>query len=376
MLYLLPEMEAMKLHIGQMVPSFLPGQDGLGDYAFRLASELTRSDIDTTFIVAGHRHRNQKHGGTDGREAFNVLQLNESDPAGLVRLLASIKVDVLIVHMSGYGYEDKGAPAWLVSGLEEYKRTTHTKIISVFHELWQRPVLWKKTLIRWYSQYRVMRRLFEISDVYVTNAQRRLEKLQSWGPGKPGCSLPVFSNIGELEQLESKETDLAVVFGLSLGRRRTYEALASKTADMAALGIRRIIDIGDPTFAIPDELHKIVVSRGRLDDGVVSRVLARSLLGFASYDGDVFAKSGVFNAYASHGVCTINLKSSANGRDGLESGKQYLNWRQAREAGAEIVAVAERVGRSAFDWYQSHNTRAVGLIFSKMIRQAVAADRR
>jgi hypothetical protein len=365
------EMTTMKLHIAQVVPSFLPGQDGLGDYAFRLALELADSDIETTFIVAGHRHRGRKHGGEGGREVFNTLQLDESEPAGLIRLLSSVKFDALVVHMSGYGYENKGAPAWLVSGLEEYKAETGTPIISVFHELWQKPVPWRKTLIRWYSQYRVMRRLFVISEGYITNAHRRLEKLQSWDPGKPGLYSPVFSNIGELDQLEPKETDLAVVFGLSLGRRRTYRALASKAADLAEFGIKRIIDIGDPAFPIPDPLRKIVVSRGQLDDGAVSQVLARSLLGFASYDGDVFAKSGVFNAYASHGVCTINMKSSAKGQDGLASGKQYLNWREANQAGAEIIQVAERVGRSAFDWYQGHNTRAVGLVFSKMIRGVV-----
>lgn len=361
----------MKLRIAQVVPSFLPGQDGLGDYAFRLASELSRSDIETTFIVAGHRHRGRKHGGEDGREAFNVLQLDQSEPAGLVRLLSSVKFDALIVHMSGYGYEDKGAPVWLVSGLEEYKRITGTGIISVFHELWQKPVLWRKTLIRWHSQYRVMRRLFSISDAYMTNAQRRLEKLHSWNPDKPGSYSPVFSNVGELDRLERKETDLAVVFGLSLGRRRTYEALASKVTDLGEFGIDRIIDIGDPTFPIPDPLRKIVISRGQLDDSAVSRVLARSLFGFASYDGDVFAKSGVFNAYASHGVCTINLKSSAKGQDGLEAGRQYLNWRQVKSAGSEIVPVAERVGRSAFDWYQDHTTRAAGLVFSRIVREVI-----
>jgi len=363
----------MSLHIGQLVPSFVPGQDGLGDYAFQLASVLVQLGIDTTFFVAGHRHRGQMHGGNGGREAFSVLQLTESEPTKLSNLLSSVKLDAIVVHMSGYGYEDKGAPTWLVSGLEEYKRKTGTNIVSVFHELWQKPVPWKKTLIRWYSQYRVMRRLFAISDGYITNTQQRFEKLQSWDSDKPGYSVPVFSNIGELAQLESKEPDLAVVFGLSLGRRRAYEALAPKAASLPEFGISRIIDIGDPTFAIPDPLRKIVVRRGQLGDSEVSGILARSLFGFASYDGDAFAKSGVFNAYASHGVCTINMKLSVESRDGLESGKQYLNWRQAKQAGGEIIPIAENVGRSAFDWYQSHNTRAVGLDFSKMIRRVVAA---
>lgn len=334
-----------------------------------------QAGVDTTFIVAGHRHRDFRHSDARGLPASRVIQLESSDPGLLASALAAAKFDAAVVHMSGYGYTDKGTPDWLVQGLAQYKRETGTKIITVFHELWQKPVLWRKTLVRWYFQRRALRRLFAISDGYVTNTRERFEQnLRRWGPDKPGYWMPVISNIGELDSIGDRDAGLAVIFGLSLGKRRTYDALASRLDVLSQLGIERLVDIGDPNLNIPAGLRSFITIGGQLDDQAVADLLARARYGFIHYGAADLEKSGVFNAYAAHGLCTINLRPGGSDTADIVRGRHYLNRSQIAADAAANLRIAAQIGPAAFAWYQAHNVHAAAMKLARLLSQIIASQ--
>ncbi|KYG21669.1 hypothetical protein SE92_16570 [Bradyrhizobium sp. AT1] len=361
----------MVLKVVQIVPSLVPGRDGLGDYASKLAMALNDKGIETTFIVANHL---QESGWTSepskaGHETACRVQLQNDTASSLVRALSVADAQYVLIHMAAYGYDEKGIPVWLVDGLEDYQRRTKTKIVSIFHELWQEPVLWKKTVIRWYFQYREIRRLFDISDGFVTNTQRRFEQvLKPWNSAKPGFWMPVISNVGELNEFPCKEGGLGVVFGLSSGKSRIYEALRSRPSILSTLRISKLVEIGSSSSDVPGPLRAITTLAGQLKDEAVSDFLTRAQYGFIHYDSGVLEKSGVFNAYAAHGVCAVNLGKSKSGASTLVCGRNYLSSLQLNDAEFLAAFDPNEIGRSAFNWYKGHNLSAMADSLVKLIR--------
>jgi hypothetical protein len=65
---------------------------------------------------------------------------------------------------------------------------------------------------------------------------------------------------------------------------------------------------------------------GRLSRCSVSRHLLACRYGLLNYDVGRLGKSGVFAAYAAHGVIPICIGSRAAPRDELEEGRHFLRW--------------------------------------------------
>jgi hypothetical protein len=354
---------SMTLHVVQIVVSLVPGEDGVGDYAYGLASTLPRHGIETTFVVAGHRRRDRTSEATPSRKRFKIIHAENTDPGSLSRTLSSIGADVVVVHMSSYGYADKGIPTWLVDGLAAWKKTSSASLVTVFHELWQKPILWRKTLVRFAFQRRQMRRLFNLSDAYVTTTELFGNALRRWDSRKLGAVIPVFSNIDVWDE-PLHDSALAVVFGLRGGRDRTYQRLSHSLQRAAELGIESIIDIGEGAIVVPEALRNLVKRAGQLDAQDVSRVMARARYGLLCYDANLLGKSGVFNAYAAHGLCVVNLGQRGGSVDGLVEDRHYMSW----NGGSIELGKAAHVGRAAHAWYQGHSLEATGGIIADLVR--------
>jgi hypothetical protein len=355
---------SMTLHGVQIVVSLMPGEDGVGDYAYRLACTFPRQGIETTFVVAGHRRLDRTSKATPSRKRFKIIHAENTDPGSLGRTLSSIGADVVVVHMSAYGYADKGVPTWLVDGLAAWKKTSSAPLVTVFHELWQKPILWRKTLVRFAFQRWQMRRLFNLSDAYVTTTEPFGQALRRWDSRKLGAVIPVFSNIDVSDAPLHDDSALAVVFGLRLGRDRTYQRLSHSLQRAAELGIKRIVDIGEGAIVVPEALRNLVKTAGQLDAQDVSRVMGRARYGLLCYDANLLGKSGVFNAYAAHGMCVVNLGQRGGSVDGLVEGRHYMSW----NGGSIEPDKAAHVGRAAHDWYQGHSLEATTGIIADLVR--------
>jgi hypothetical protein len=266
--------------------------------------------------------------------------------------------------MSSYGYADKGIPTWLVDGLAAWKNTSSAPLVTVFHELWQKPVLWRKTLVRFAFQRRQLRRLFDLSDAYVTTTEPFGRSLRRWDRRKLNAVMPVFSNIDVWDAPVHDDSALAVVFGLRLGRDRTYQRLAHSLQRAAELGIKRVVDIGEGPIVVPEALRNLVERAGQLDAQEVSRLMGRARYGLLCYDANLLGKSGVFNAYAAHGICVVNLGRRGGSVDGLVEGRHYMSL----NGGHIEPDQAAHVGRTAHDWYQSHSLEVTAKTIADLVR--------
>ena len=98
-----------------------------------------------------------------------------------------------------------------------------------------------------------------------------------------------------------------------------------------------------------------VISKGVLPQGAVSELLQRARFGFVAYPPDFIAKSGVFAAYAAHGVVPIVISEKRGAADGLQPARHFLDGlRLETGAGAQDLA---SIQRELFSWYTSHSVK-------------------
>jgi hypothetical protein len=87
----------------------------------------------------------------------------------------------------------------------------------------------------------------------------------------------------------------------------------------------------------------------------VSELLQRTRFGFVAYPPDYIGKSGVFAAYAAHGVVPIVLSEKLGAFDGLQPGRHFLDGlRLGTSADARDLA---SIQRKLFTWYTSHSLK-------------------
>ena len=92
------------------------------------------------------------------------------------------------------------------------------------------------------------------------------------------------------------------------------------------------------------------IERGRLSEEEVSQCLQRSKYGLLSYRPSYLAKSGVFAAYAAHGVACLLVAKPERNLDGLEPGIHFFpGIPEACPAEQEWLAIRA----AALSWYNS-----------------------
>lgn len=290
--------------------------------------------------------RLQKYIGVDAVRLVHLTKENETSWS--VR-----HGDVVVLQMSGYGFDKRGAPIWLLKAIE--KRRKLIKIFGVyFHELYAFGPPWSSSF--WLSpvQRYISRRLVQLSDFWMTNREGSAVWLRQYAADKLHAVLPVFSTIGEPSSIFQGRRPSVVVFGSPGLRQATYKVAGDNFFTWSRQASLTIHDIGAP---IPDTLladalcENGVVMHGRTEDRKISDLLSSVLFGLLAYPIEYVAKSSVFAAYCAHGVCPILFSKKYLQTDGLMAGTHYL----PGVPEAKVAGQAEYIAGEVYEWYQPHS---------------------
>jgi hypothetical protein len=355
--------------VAQVVPGLASPVDGVADYARTLGAALDASaSASTSFLCADP---DDSLGNGPWRE--RSIKVTGRSPAELVAALERLDAHCALVHYAGYGYSARGCPLWLVSGLERWKQARRgARLVTMFHELYAFGPPWRSSF--WLSpvQRALARRLWKITDGAVTNVGRYARVLRRWRPdAERGLSLmPVFSNVGEpgtLAKWSSRRAQL-VVFARPDAAERVYGPYRESLLQACgALEIREIIDIGMRTAPVPSRIGAMeVTATGRLPAAEVSAILGRARAGFLHYPSDHLGKSGVFAAYAAHGLVPVTSWRRAEEEPGLADGVSY--WAVSRAAAA--CPAFESIAQRAAAWYAGHRLEVQVREFTAQLRGA------
>jgi hypothetical protein len=345
-----------------IVPRLPPAIDGVGDYALSLARQLRKEfGIKTHFIVG-----DPAWAGDSSTETFPVTKLSERSAANLFTNLTSClePVSGVLLHYVGYGYAKRGAPFWLITGLEKWHNSLdRARLLTMFHEVYASGPFWTSSF--WLSslQKQLAARLALVSDSCHTSRQGYAEILRGLSGNKHSsiATLPMFSSIGEPEEtpmpLKGRKRRL-VIFGNRASRLRVYEkSLPSLEHACRALEIEEIFDVGPPigSSIISQVAGVPVVQTGPLPAAEVSSILSDSVAGFFDYNRSYLAKSTIFAAYCAHRLILMSAtcNSSPAPEDGLEAGKHY--WVSDSSTKNLDLAQGQILADNAYSWYLSHN---------------------
>jgi hypothetical protein len=342
-----------------VVPRLPPAIDGVGDYALSLARQLRKDfGIKTHFIIG-----DPAWAGDSSVETFPISRVSERSAANLLSNLTNCLEPVygVLLHYVGYGYARRGAPTWLVNGLEKWhKHSDKARLLTMFHEVYASGPFWTSSF--WLSslQKRLAARLTLLSDTCHTSRQGYAEILRELSRNKHSsiATLPMFSSIGEPEEtpipLKDRKRRL-VVFGSRHSRLRVYEkSLSSLKYVCRALAIEEIFDVGPPVgSSIVSQVDGVpVVQTGQRQAAEISDILSDSIAGFFEYNPAFLAKSTIFAAYSAHRMLPVSASCAFVQVDGLEAGIHY--W--ATNSHKKILSLIDRqqIADNAYAWYQTH----------------------
>ena len=332
---------------------------GVGDYSMALAKALTKEGVQGSFLVA----RWPRAELPEEVEGYRTVCIKNHNSETLCEALEAVAATSVLLHFSGYGYGSRGLCTWLSEGLERWKsRSAGRRIVSMFHELYAMGPPWRASFWTALPQRSIARRLVGISDWIMCGREEMGAKIAKWKAAGVDV-IPVFSNVGELEQplVIFARPPRAVVFGQQPLRARTWRMISSASAWLKRLGIVEILDIG-PTIGVRpfagDVEVRVLGVRSREE---ISSVLAECRLGITAYDDERLASSGTIAAYMAHGCAVLNLAATGRARDGLAYGEQLLHPR-------DVTVDPERVAARAHSWYRAHDTTRTARSFAAVLR--------
>jgi hypothetical protein len=321
-------------------------------------------------------------------DGFAVHQLKERSAGELLRVLLRPGMpQMVLLQYVGYGYEKRGCPVWLVRGLEKWRKqkadskkqnqdgrkqkieikngegrdtfqlsqfpiSALPNLVTMFHELYASGPVWRSSFWTSPLQRWIAKSLARMSGHCFTNLNMcgRVLKKFTGGNESPATVLPVFSNVGEPEQLPdwNGRKLRMIVFGSASQRRKVYFShLADLEKACQAMGLEEIVDIGAP-FEIP-QLAVRVSQRGILPAPEVSREMLAARAGFFAYPTAYLGKSGVFAAYAAHGLVPVTFSGNVmENEDGLKMGEHFIT-------PSGFSGHVQKIGEIAHEWYLTHS---------------------
>lgn len=276
--------------------------------------------------------------------------------------------DSVILQMSGYGFDSRGAPLWLLHELERRRKLIKTLGIY-FHELYAFGPPWSSSFWLNPVQRHITRRMAILSDFWMTSREGSAQWLRNVAGDKPHAVMPIFSNIGETEEVAQIRQPKIIVFGSAGLRQATYKAAGDNLFEWAKQASLEVHDIGAPVSDVRllEVLNRNgVVQHGRLEVQAVRRVMQDARYGVLTYPVEYVAKSGVFAANCAHGICPVLISNGYAQVDGLEARVHYL----PGVPDVELMAMAQDIGRKAWEWYQPHNVAKHVTILNSLVKLA------
>ena len=345
--------------IVQIAPRRVGQPEGIGDYATRLANALFEGSGYRSAFVVGTPADIELPVEDAWANSPVTVRTSSTFAKQLTDVCLDTQAQAVVLHFSGYGYQRRGVPFWLLNGMQKWRQLQPgVCLIGIFHELFASSNrVWTSSFWLSRAQLHIARELWRLCDYGLTTNDTYARDLAAWRPIRQNQLkvLPVFSNVGEPETIPPllhRPAHMAVFGGTGVERALYSKPISDQSAALAnALRIQRVIDIGARVMRVPPRLgHAIVTSMGQLSGCLVSRNLLACRYGLLNYDVGRLGKSGVFAAYASHGVIPICIDSRAVPTDGLEEGRHFLRWpfEQATPRLSEMQTDLIR-------WYQNHS---------------------
>jgi hypothetical protein len=236
----------------------------------------------------------------------------------------------------------------------------------MFHELYASGPIWRSSFWTSPLQRWIAKSLASLSNHCFTNLTvntRTLQRLTARGEND-FTVLPVFSNVGEPEQLPDWDDrkPRMIVFGSAPQRRRVYlEHRTDLEKACQVLELDEIVDIGAP-LDIP-QLSVRVSQRGILPATEVSREMLAARTGFFAYPTAYLGKSGIFAAYAAHGLVPVTFKANQmKNEDGLQVDEHYFFANNLNGCSAG------KNGDNSYRWHQKHGTKEQAGSYARVIK--------
>ncbi|VTU27426.1 hypothetical protein SRS16CHR_04059 [Variovorax sp. SRS16] len=271
--------------------------------------------------------------------------------------VASLSGEFLFLHFSGYGFQKRGIPLWLVSKIRSL-RTRFKAFGIVFHELFATGPPWGSAF--WLSgcQRRIARELLSLADFWLVSGETYAHWLLKQAHDTPHRVLPVFSTVGEPVSTGTERERKLVVFGSGSVRARAYEWADGEIFRCAQRHGLEIHDIGTPLPKGPLAqrlAQEGVIARGMLPAEEVSLALSRASYGALAYPTRFVSKSSIFAAYCAHGICPLLLSKTYDMHDGLKANVHYAAGIDALD---RSIVDPRTIGGQARQWYEQHDIEA------------------
>lgn len=268
-----------------------------------------------------------------------------------MRALESEDADTVLLHFSGYSYASRGLCFWLPAGLACWKRrAAGRRLVTMFHELYAMGPPWRTSFWTSAPQRWIARRLVELSDAMVCGYELVAHRIRAW-TAKPVVVMPVFSNVGELDDpppLDEREP-IAVVFGGERTRSSIAAGWHSSELVLQRWGIRRLIEVGPGRSFLHGSCRSLDLQFvGAQPPEAVSALLRRASVGIVGCPVYRLGGSGVLAAFVAHGCLGYLPRAEGPLSDGLRLGTHVASESTPSSA---LPAIA-RAGRS---WYGTHN---------------------
>lgn len=336
--------------------------DGVTNYALALAGALRTYSRANSVFLSGTPLVDATPEEDDWKTVCVPKRKGQALANTLQLLSAENNARAVVLHFSGYGYQKRGVPLWLVEGFQLWsRRAGRMPLVTIFHELYATGRPWQSAF--WLSplQKQIARSILNLSSAVITPTDLYSKRLSEWRHGNATKirAMPVFSNVGEPDRgsVPCARSGAAVVFGLSGVEDRLFGSYRSELERIvSALNIEKIFDIGPRFSIVPSTLAGApVISKGVLPPCAVSELLQRARFGFVAYPLDLIGKSSVFAAYAAHGVVPIVFSDTQAAFDGLQPAPHFLDGlRFGAGAGRQDLA---SIQRELFTWYRSHSLK-------------------
>jgi hypothetical protein len=357
-----------------LVPRCAGEPSGVADYALALARALRAYRSVNSVFLSGTPSAHTTPVEDDWRTVCVPRRHARTLANTIQSLSAECSARGVVLHFSGYGYQKRGAPVWLAQGLRIWsRRAGRAPLLTIFHELYASGRPWQSAF--WLSslQKQIARSILNLSAAAITPTDLTAKRLSKWRDGSTIkiTAMPVFSGVGEPGRgsVPCTRTATAVVFGLAGVEDRLFGIYRSEIERIiSALGIEKILDVGPRLSSIPRTFAGTpIISKGFLPQGAVSELFQRTRFGFVAYPLDFIGKSGVFAAYAAHGIVPIVFSEKQGAFDGLQPSQHFLDGLRLRTGvGAEDLASMQY---ELWNWYESHSLKVQAEFLSTSISE-------
>jgi hypothetical protein len=353
-----PDLKANR--ILQIVPGLPPDPNGIGDYAFTLATTLQeRHSIDTEFLVtnSGIRHSTTEEAGGFLANRVPLKMISDTRRDGTDHRC-------VILHYVGYGFQKRGLPFELWKFIKRLKtQRPRPKIIVFFHELWASGPPWSSVFYLSWLQRWIDLEIAQAADVVMTSTSVMQDMLRAVLKEEV-IRQPISGVFKDIAPVPSpKASRSLIIFGLEHTRTRSFDVHKDLIRDLWESGrVAKLVVAGIDAGTSDTERASFESASGGLPIqwlpspslNVLRASLAEASMLLSYYPADFLTKSASAMTAFSCGCPVVVAKRGAS--PPLREGVHYLAREQSEgSTGCFLRSNSDEficdVGRRALEWY-------------------------